>query len=163
MAGGMPNTEGPVARVLIVDDHPVVREGLAAQIAIQPDLEVCGAAEGIADALALVGKARPDLAVIDISLKDGDGIDLIKRIKARCESVRIVVWSMYADHLYAERALRAGALGYVHKGKATQEILRAMRSALADKVYLNADVSAQLLSRLVNGGGQPADRSPVER
>jgi DNA-binding NarL/FixJ family response regulator len=150
------------ARVLIVDDHPVVREGLAAQIALQPDLEVCGEAEGVTDALALVETVRADVAVIDISLKSGDGIDLIKRLRARDPALRLVVWSMYPESLYAERALRAGALGYVHKGKATREILQAIRSALAGKVYLSADVSSALLGRLVGGSGRAIERTPIE-
>src|ERR1043166_3029499 len=104
---------GMMTRVLIVDDHPVVREGLAAQIALQPELEVCGEAEGIPDALSLLEQARPDVAVVDISLKTGNGIDLIKRIRARDAAIRIVVWSMHAEGVYAERALRAGAMGYV--------------------------------------------------
>src|SRR5947209_1161784 len=102
MAKSDPKTRGRATRILIVDDHPVVREGLAAQIATQPDLGVCGEAEDVADALVLVDNAGPDLAVIDISLKSGSGIDLIKRIRARNEAIRIVVWSMYQEDLYAE-------------------------------------------------------------
>jgi DNA-binding NarL/FixJ family response regulator len=148
------------ARVFIVDDHPVVREGLSAKLSAQCDLEVCGEAEDVAGALALVESARPDVFVVDISLKHGDGIDLIKRIMARDESARVVVWSMHQEGLYAERALRAGALAYVHKGRATREILQAIRSALAGKVYLSEDFSAKLIGRLV--GGQLPDRSPIE-
>ncbi len=150
------------AKVLIVDDHPVVREGLAAKLSSQPDLEVCGEAEDIAGALALVESARPDVYIVDITLKHGDGIDLIKRIKARDESARIVVWSMHQESLYAERALRAGAMAYVHKGQATREILQAIRSALAGKIYLGEDASAHLLGRLVGAGGKLAKRAPIE-
>jgi DNA-binding NarL/FixJ family response regulator len=153
---------GRAARVLIVDDHPVVREGLAAQIATRLDLEVCGEAEDLADALALIEKARPDVAIVDISLKTASGVDLIKRLKARGSSVRVVVWSMYPEGLYAERALRAGAHGYVHKGRATREILQAIDTVLAGKVHLSEDVSAKLLARLVGGGRRPAGHSPVE-
>jgi DNA-binding NarL/FixJ family response regulator len=151
-----------VARVLIVDDHPVVREGLAAKLSTQPDLEVCGEAEDVAGALALVESARPDVYVVDISLKSGDGIDLIKRLKARDELARVVVWSMHQENLYAERALRAGALAYVHKGKATREILLAIRSALAGKVYLGEDTASWLLGRLVGAGGKTPVRGPIE-
>ncbi len=156
------NNPTRTARVLIVDDHPVVREGLTAKLSTQPDLEVCGEAEDIAGALALIESARPDVCVVDISLKSGDGIDLIKRIKARDESARVVVWSMHRENLYAERALRAGALAYVHKGKATREILQAIRSALAGKVYLGEDASARLLGRLVGAGGKLSERGPIE-
>src|SRR5262245_22388998 len=105
---------GAVARVFIVDDHPVVRDGLAAQVALHSDLEMCGEAADAAEALALLGRARADVAVIDVALKTGNGIDLIKRLRARDDAVRIVVWSMYPEGVYAERALRAGAMGYVH-------------------------------------------------
>jgi DNA-binding NarL/FixJ family response regulator len=152
---------GRAARILVVDDHPVVREGLAAQVAGHPDLAICGEAEDLAGALALVGSARPDVAVIDISLRAGNGIDLIKRIRAHDESVRILVWSMYPEGLYAERALRAGALGYVHKGRATREIIDAIRSVLAGKVFLSEELSDELLRRLVGGSGKKADPSPA--
>src|SRR5262245_7346945 len=117
----------PATRILIVDDHPVVREGLAIRISRQPDLQVCGEAADVAEALRLAGTSEPDLAVIDISLKTGNGIDLIKRIKARYPDIKMLVWSMYDKTLYAERALRAGALGYSNKGSATDEISGAIR------------------------------------
>ncbi len=158
-----PIRTGKAARVFIVDDHPVVREGLTAKLSAQPDLEVCGEAEDVAGALTLAESAQPDVYVVDISLKGGDGIDLIKRLRARDEAARVVVWSMHQEGLYAERALRAGALAYVHKGKATREILQAIRSALAGKVYLGEDASARLLGRLVGAGGRPAERAPIER
>src|SRR5690349_14550370 len=103
------------SRVLIVDDHPAVREALALRIGRQADLEVCGEAADMSEALRLIAEARPDVAVVDITLKSGNGIDLIKRIKGRHEHVRVLVWSMHSESLYAERALRAGALGYVNK------------------------------------------------
>jgi DNA-binding NarL/FixJ family response regulator len=162
MAKQVPAVPGGAARVLIVDDHPVVREGLSVQIRGHPDLEVCGEAEDLAGALALVEKARPDVAIIDISLKTGNGIDLIKRIKARGDPVRIVVWSMYPEGLYAERALRAGAMGYVHKGRATREIIDAIRAVLAGKVFLSDELTGQLLGRLVGGTGKAFGRSAVE-
>jgi DNA-binding NarL/FixJ family response regulator len=148
------------AKVLIVDDHPVVRDGLVAQLATEPDLQVCGEAEDVIGALARIEATRPDVAVIDISLKNGSGIDLIKRIRARTDSIRLLVWSMYPENLYAERALRAGAHGYVHKGRATREILEALRAVLAGKVYLSGDQADRLLSRLV--GGVPVEHSPIE-
>src|SRR5262245_4517044 len=106
------------ARVLIVDDHPAVREALALRIGRQSDLMVCGEAADTTEALQLLGDTEPDVAVVDISLKTGSGIDLIKRIKDRNDAVRIVVWSMHPEALYAERALRAGAMGYVNKDQA---------------------------------------------
>jgi DNA-binding NarL/FixJ family response regulator len=162
MADKAPRRAAKATRILIVDDHPVVREGLAVQVRAQGDLEVCGEAEDVAAALALVETARPDVAVIDISLKSGNGIDLIKRLKARDPSVRTLVWSMYPESLYAERALRAGALGYVTKGRATQEIIAAIRSVVAGKVFLSEELSGRLLHRLIGHAARKAEHPPIE-
>ena len=115
------------ARILIVDDHPAVREALAMRISQQPDLEVCGEAADSSEALCLVADTEPDVAVVDISLKTGCGIDLIKRIKDRNDTVRMLVWSTHSESLYAERALRAGALGYINKDQATDKIVDGIR------------------------------------
>jgi DNA-binding NarL/FixJ family response regulator len=136
-------------KVLIVDDHPVVREGLAMHLATQPDLEVCGEAEDLAGALAALASARPDVAIIDISLKNSNGIELIRRIKDREASVRILVWSMYPENLYAWRALRAGAQGYLNKSEATHHVLDAVRAVLQGRVYVSGAIADQLLQRLV--------------
>jgi DNA-binding NarL/FixJ family response regulator len=162
MAKHNPDRTAATARILIVDDHPVVREGLTMQIQAQPDLAICGEAEDIGGALALAETTKPDVVIVDISLKSGNGLDLIKRLKARDESIRILVWSMYQESLYAERALRAGALGYVHKGRATREIIEAIRSVLAGQVFLSPELSAKLLGRLVGGTGKPVDRAAIE-
>lgn len=154
-------TVSSTVKILIVDDHPVVREGLAMQIATQPDLEVCGEAEDVPGALALFESARPDVAIIDISLKSGNGIDLIRRIRDRHDGVRILVWSMYPENLYAERALRAGAQGYLNKGRATRQLLDAIRAVLAGRVYVSGELADQLLHRVV--GGKAAERSPIDR
>jgi DNA-binding NarL/FixJ family response regulator len=151
----------PASRVLIVDDHPAVREGLAMRIGAQPDLEVCGEAADVGEALRAVTEARPDVAVIDIALKNGNGLDLIKRLKARGASVRMLVWSMYNESLFAERALRAGALGYINKEHATDQIITAIRCVLSGKVYLSEPLTGQLLSRLLHGSPEQARRSPV--
>ena len=150
------------AKVLIVDDHPAVREGLAIRISRQPDLEVCGEAGDVAGALQLVAATDPDVAVIDIALKTGNGIDLIKRIKARNGSIRMLVWSMYNESLYAERALQAGAMGYVNKEQATDQIIAAIRRVLDGKVYLSEAMADQVLRRAVGGRTQPLKRSPAE-
>jgi DNA-binding NarL/FixJ family response regulator len=107
---------GPqIKKVLIVDDHPLIREGLALRVSSQPDLEVCGEAASAEEALEQVNTTNPDLAIIDIRLVESSGIELIKEIKARFPSVKMLVLSAYDDSLYAERALRAGALGYLNK------------------------------------------------
>jgi DNA-binding NarL/FixJ family response regulator len=150
------------AKVLIVDDHPAVREALSIRIGRAPDLKVCGEAADTADALRLVEDVRPDVAVIDIALKTGNGIDLIKRIKARDDHVRILVWSMYGESLYAERALRAGAMGYITKQEATDQILEALRRVVAGKVYLSAAMTDRLLNYAVGEGPQRVTFSPVD-
>jgi DNA-binding NarL/FixJ family response regulator len=150
------------ARVLIVDDHPAVREALALRIGRQGDLAVCGEAADIREALRLLADARPDVAVVDITLKVGDGIDLIKRIRDKNKEVRILVWSMHSESLYAERALRAGALGYVNKDQATNTIIEAIRRVLAGKVYLSEAMAERLLHRTVGGVHDEMMGSPVD-
>jgi DNA-binding NarL/FixJ family response regulator len=148
------------AKVLIVDDHPVVREGLAMHLATQPDLEVCGEAEDLPGALALLASARPDVAIIDISLKNSNGIELIRRIKDRHDEVRILVWSMYPENLYAERAVRAGAQGYMNKGQATRHVLDAVRAILQGRVYVSGELANRLLQRVV--GRKPEEGSEID-
>jgi DNA-binding NarL/FixJ family response regulator len=154
-------TEGR-ARVLIVDDHPAVREALALRIGRQPDLEACGEAADMSEALRLVADTQPDVAVVDISLKTGNGIDLIKRIKDRNDHVRILVWSMHSESLYAERALRAGALGYINKDQATDRIVEAIRRVLEGKVWLSEAMAERMLQRAVGAGRQEVTRSPLD-
>jgi DNA-binding NarL/FixJ family response regulator len=147
-------------KVLIVDDHPVVREGLAVLLAAQADLEICGEAEDVPGALAFLGSTRPDLAIIDISLKNANGLELIRRMKDRNDAARILVWSMYPDNLYAERALRAGAQGYLNKGKATRHVLEAIRTILQGKVYVSEELADQLLHRAL--GKKLEERSLID-
>jgi DNA-binding NarL/FixJ family response regulator len=149
-------------QVLIVDDHPAVREALALRIGRQPDLEVCGEAADTAEALALVAETQPDVAVVDISLKTGNGIDLIKRIKAHNDQVRLLVWSMHSESLYAERALRAGALGYVTKDQATDRIIDAIRRVLDGKVWLSEAMAERLLHRTVGTERPEVRGSPLD-
>jgi DNA-binding NarL/FixJ family response regulator len=150
------------AKVLIVDDHPAVREALALRIGRCADLEVVGEASTVAEALKSYESCRPDVAVVDISLKEGSGIDLIKRIKARDPSARLLVWSMYDESLFGERALRAGASGYLSKEKETSEIITALRRVLTGKVYVSEKLSERLLTRATGGGASIHD-SPAER
>jgi DNA-binding NarL/FixJ family response regulator len=156
------NTTKKRTRVLIVDDHPAVREALALRIGRQRDLEVCGEAADVGEALRLIAESEPDVAVVDISLKTGNGIDLIKRVKARNEHVHILVWSMHSEALFAERALRAGALGYLNKDQATDRIVEAIRWVLAGKVYLSQAMTERMLQRAVGGGREEVIRSPLD-
>ncbi len=149
-------------RVLIVDDHPAVREALAMRIGLQSDMEVCGEAADLSEALRLVADTQPDVAVIDISLKTGCGIDLIKRITERNDTVRMLVWSTHSESLYAERALKAGALGYITKDQATNRIVEAIRRVREGKVYLSEAMVETMLHRTVGGGREKFTRSPLD-
>lgn len=133
-------------RVLIVDDHPAVREALSLRIGLQSNLEVCGEASDVPNALQLFERTSPDITVVDLSLKSGSGLDLIKRIKDRDTGARILVWSMHSEALYAQRVLRAGALGYVSKECATDTIIQAIQQVLAGQVWLSEDMTARLLT-----------------
>lgn len=133
-------------RVVIVDDHPVSRDGLAIRIAREPDLEVCGEAADIADALQVIDDSKPDIAIIDVSLETGNGIELVKEVKNRFPNVRMLVWSMYDESLYASRAIQAGAQGYINKKNVRETIIVAIRTVLEGNIYLSAEYSSKLLS-----------------
>lgn len=150
-----------MTKVLIVDDHPAVRDALSAEISRHSDLTVCGEASDVTDALQLVDREHPDVVVIDISLKTGSGIDLIKRINEHDDRVRMLVWSMHDESLYAERALRAGALGYINKQHATDEIVTAIRAIRDGRVYVNSDTANRLMLRAA-GHKDAFEKSPVE-
>lgn len=160
---GKPNTAStrPKIRVLIVDDHPLVREGMASLLSKQPDFEVCGEAEDIPAALRLVDEIQPHVVTIDISLKSGSGLDLVRSIAAMEPTIRMLVCSLHDDTLYAERALQAGALGYVNKHEAPRTIVKAIRQALDGRVYLSERMSERLAQRLV-GVRENNTRSSVE-
>lgn len=147
--------------ILIVDDHPVSRDGLATRIAMESDLEVCGEAADVVDALKVIETCRPTLAIIDISLESGNGIELVKEVKARFPEVRMLVWSMFDESLYAERAIQAGAMGYVNKKNVRETMIEAIRTVLAGNVYLNPTYVSKMLNRLGQGSGIAA-RSPAE-
>lgn len=134
-------------RVMLVDDHPLVRERLAELLNEQPDLCVCCEAADLNEALALVERHPPDLAIVDLSLRNSHGLDLIKDLHTRHPRLPVLVVSMHDESLYAERVLRAGARGYITKQEATQNILSAVRRVLAGEVY----VSPQLAFRLAAG------------
>lgn len=147
-------------RILVVDDHPLVRAGLAALIGNEPDLEVCGEAAGQGEALQRLKECPPDLAIIDISLGEGSGFNLIKHIKASGVAVRMLVSSMHDESLYAERALRAGAMGYINKQEAAERMVDAIRTVLKGKVYLSERVTERILLGMTQSNGQDDD-SPL--
>jgi len=154
-------TDKKVVKVLIVDDHPIVCDGLSMRVSGQSDMEVCGAAEDVAEALDLVRQTRPDVVVIDIALKTGSGIDLIKRIKVIDDSIRLLAISMYDESLYAERAIRAGAMGYLNKQVATRNIIGAIRQVFDGKVYLSEQMADRMLQ--LARSGERLEQSPVDR
>jgi len=154
-------TETKVVKVLIVDDHPIVRDGLSLRISGQSNMEVCGEAEDVADALELIRQTRPDVVVIDMALKTGSGIDLIKRINVIDDSIRLLAISMYDESLYAERAIRAGAMGYLNKQVATRNITEAIRQVFDGKMYLSEQMADRMLQ--LARGGERLEQSPVDR
>ncbi len=139
------NSDQQAARILIVEDHPVVRRGLVELINAEPDLHVCGEADDAPAAIQSLGQARPDLVIIDISLKRGNGIDLVKQIKARDGQIKLLVTSVHDESLYAERALRAGAMGYVNKSEPIQTILNAIRQVLRGRIFLSMPMVNRML------------------
>jgi DNA-binding NarL/FixJ family response regulator len=149
-------------KILLVDDHPAVREGLAMRISQEPDLTVCSEACSIKTALEALNEQHPDVAVIDISLKDGNGVELIKRITARDDSIRVLVCSMHDEVLYAERAIRAGAIGYITKEHATSQIVEAIRQVAEGKLYVSAEVAEMLTKRSPGKSGKASRMSGVQ-
>lgn len=151
----------PRFSVLLIDDHPVVRKGLAELIDAQPDLRVCAQAHDRASALAAIDESVADIAVTDLSLREGSGLDLIAELKQKAPKMPVLVLSMHEEQLYAERSLRAGASGYIMKHEATENLLDAIRRVIAGEVYLAPAMSSVLLNRYVATNGQP-NRSPLE-
>lgn len=149
------------ATVLIVDDHAFLRKGLAQIIDDLPDVAVCGEAAGVAETLAFIRRQRPDIVIVDISLADGNGLELTKEIKAHWPEIRVLVSSMHDEALFAERALRAGALGYVSKSDDVDVFIAALRRVRDGHVSLSPRMTDRLLTRVVAGGAPPA-RSPLE-
>ena len=135
--------------VAIVDDHPLVREGLAARISAQPDMEVCGEAADIESALDLIVTKRPSLVIVDIALRNGHGIDLIKRVVAAGVNTRMLVVSAYDESFFAERALRAGALGYINKQELQGRVVEALRTVLRGERYLSAVMAQRLIAQAI--------------
>src|SRR6267143_2320381 len=150
------------SRIFLVDDHPLVREGLANLSKQQDDLIVCGEAEDGAEALSRIGAARPDVALIDISLKNESGLELVKNLEARFPLVALIVLSMHDEALHAERSLRAGARGYVMKRETIKSVLTAIRRVLAGEIYVSERIVNRMALRLTSSG-RAAARSPVER
>jgi DNA-binding NarL/FixJ family response regulator len=147
-------------KILLVDDHPLVREWLANLINQEPPLTVCGQTGSAREALQLVAATRPAIVIVDLSLEGGSGLELIKDIKAAQPDVATIVLSMHDEALYAERAMRAGARGYIMKREATGKVLDAIKSVLDGKMYFSHAVNAMMAQKLAHGAA-PLAESPV--
>ncbi|RJP32294.1 MAG: DNA-binding response regulator [Candidatus Omnitrophota bacterium] len=147
--------------VLVVDDHPIVRQGLLLLFNQRDDMNVCGEAEDARQAMQAIAAFKPDIAIIDITLKDSNGLELIKQIKERYANLPLLVLSVHDESLYAERALRAGARGYIMKEELTNKVVDAVRLIVQGKIYLSAAMSEKMLNKLVRGDDNTA--SPLDR
>jgi len=147
--------------VVIVEDHRMFREQLARLINKADDMRVCGEADNIRDGLALIKQERPSIAIVDISLEGSSGLELLKDLRAQGVAVPALVLSMHDESLYAERALRAGARGYVNKNETSAELMRAIRQVLNGEIYLNTSFMSRMINRMINGrhsGARPIER-----
>jgi DNA-binding NarL/FixJ family response regulator len=140
-------------QVLIVDDHPIVRRGLAMLLSAEPDLAVCGEAADVTEAMAEIERLRPDVAIVDLSLRDSNGLDLIKDIRGRWPALPVIVYSLHDERLYAERVLRAGARGYIAKGDPPGNVVDGIRRTLSGGVYVSDHIAGLVIGRLVEGHG----------
>ncbi len=139
------------SKILVVDDHPMVREGIARLVDNEQDLMICGQADDAPEALKAISETKPDIVVVDVSLKSSSGIDLMKSIKAQYPKLPVLVLSMHNEALYAERALRAGAMGYIMKQEASENLLIAIRRVLGGQIYISDKVSKRLIRQLARG------------
>jgi DNA-binding NarL/FixJ family response regulator len=156
-----PHVRSAVRKVLVVDDHPIVREGITLLLTGQHDLEVCGSAVDVASALAAVRELKPDVALIDLSLGTGSGLDLIAMLSENTQNdVSTLALSMHDEALYAKRVLQAGGSGYVMKHEGTDVLLQAIRTVLAGEIYVSAAVNASLL-RSLTSTGRPSSKPPA--
>jgi DNA-binding NarL/FixJ family response regulator len=145
------------ARILIVDDHSMVREGLRLRISAYSDLQVCGEAQSEDEAMSLVKDTNPHLIIVDISLKGGHGIELIKRVKSSYPNVKMLVSSGFQESLYAERSLRAGALGYLNKQDSGEKVIEAIRTVLRGERYVSPEITQRLVSQALGTKGESKD------
>ena len=155
-AGGRPK------RVLLVDDHPIVRQGLKRLISTEPGLVVCAEAESVREARQAIREHAPDVVVADVSLKDGDGIHLVKDIRAHHPDLPVLVLSMHDESVYAERLLAAGANGYIMKDAASDQFIRALRRVLEGGVYVSDALAPRLAGRRAVAAPTD-DRQPISR
>jgi DNA-binding NarL/FixJ family response regulator len=146
-----PQNASAKRRILVVDDHPIVRQGLALMVNREADLVVCGEAEDATGAMLVMASARPDVLIVDISLNGPDGLDLLKNIRTTHPSLPVLILSMHDESIYAERALRAGANGYIMKQEATEKVLVAVRRILNGEIYVSDRIANKMLKHYITG------------
>lgn len=157
--GSQPSTQETT--VLVVDDHPAIREALSGAIAREEGMRVLDLLSTAAEVQTLLETNTPDVFVVDISLADGDGLELIEKVRAQCPETKVLVYSIHDESLYAGRALRAGALGYVPKTASTDTVIRAIRQIKEGEVYLSPQVASQILDNVIRTqkyGGNPVEQ-----
>ena len=150
------------ARIIIVDDHPIVRQGLENLINHEKDLMVCQQAENAPQAMKAIGKLNPDMIIVDISLKEKNGLELIKDIKIQYPNLPILALSMHDESLYAERVIRAGARGYIMKQQATENIVEAIRNVLNGQIYVSDKMTEKMMYKLMGRRKDKAEASTTE-
>ena len=148
-------------KILIVDDHPIVRDGLIRLIHEEQSLTVCGQAEDAHQALKAISESRPDMAIVDITLKNSDGIDLMKSIRSQYPKLPVLILSMHDETLYAERALRAGAMGYIMKQEASEKLMEAVHEILSGQIYCSDNISRRVMRKFARGKADIKD-SPID-
>jgi DNA-binding NarL/FixJ family response regulator len=151
------------SKVVVIDDHAILRQGLAELINDQPDLVACGEADSPPEAMKVVAATNPDVAVVDITLNSGDGIELCRQLHERWPTLAILVLSMHDESLYAERVLRAGAMGYVMKQEPQETVMTAIRRVLAGETYLSDKIASKLLRSFTGSRAAKQDAAPIER
>jgi DNA-binding NarL/FixJ family response regulator len=155
------DTSKDVIKVFIVDDHPIVRQGVTMLVNHEKDMGVCGEADSAPDALEGIAKTSPHVAVVDLSLRDSSGLELIKDLRIRHPELAILVLSMRDESFYAERVFRAGAMGYIPKDEGTERVIDGIRKVHSGQMFISEKLSAKMISRFVGskpgGGTSPAD------
>ena len=155
-------TDGKICRILLVEDHPLTRQGMRAVLSRHPGFEICGEADNAPKALDLVSKLSPHLAVVDITLKSANGLELTKDIRAMAPNTQVLIVSMHGENVYAERALRAGAMGYLMKDEAADNIATVIELILKGEVFVSDRIRGRMMHRFVHHGSA-ALASPIDR
>lgn len=151
------------SRILLIDDHPMVRAGLQRLLEQQPDLECCGEADSAAEARSAAIQLRPDAAIVDLRLKTGDGLELIKDLTAEVPGLKLLVLSQHNEQVYVERAMRAGALGFVAKEQPPEDVLQALRAVLVGDIYLSESMARRVLRQFATGRPDDTEHPGIQK